>query len=125
MNGTAVRIVSIGKWLVTVYNYTTGELDDIPRINFQEAIVKNSPLMLNRKQFPLRPRYSMTTNMCQGKNITRLLLDLRHDPFAHGQLHVGCSRVNNSKCIRALTLPERIFNNRARTVNVVYPELLQ
>ena len=67
----------------------------------------------------------MTTNKSQGKDILRALLDLRHDPFAHGQLHVGSSRVQGSINVRVVCLPERIFDNRARTINVVYPELLR
>lgn len=125
MNGTVVRIVSMTNKYITVYNYTTGLEDDIPRINFKQNINSKSPLKISRHQFPLRPRYAMTSNIVQGKTIQHMLLDLRHDPFAHGQLHVACSRVPQASQLRVLTYRERIINNRARTVNVVDETLLK
>ena len=126
MNGTVVRIVSMTNKYITVYNYTTGLEDDIPRINFKQNINSKSPLKISRHQFPLHPRYAMTSNIVQGKTIQHMLLDLRHDPFAHGQLHVACSRVPQPSQLRVLTYRERIINNnRARTVNVVDETLLK
>ena len=100
-------------------NYTNGLEDDIPWINFKQNINSNSQLKISRHQFPFRPRYAMTSNIVQGKTIEHMLLDLRHDPFAHGQLHVSCSRVPQASQHRVLTFRERIINNRAQTVNVV------
>ena len=67
----------------------------------------------------------MTSNIVQGKTIQRMLLDLCNDPFAHGQLHVSCSRVPQASGLRALTSSDRIINNRARTLNVIHKVLLQ
>lgn len=125
MNGTVVRVVAVSSRLITVWNYTTGEFDDIPRISFVHEINRRTPVKILRRQFPLRPRYAITANLCQGKTIWRLLLDLRVDPFAHGQLHVALSRAPSSRNIRVLTMKTRIFERRARTVNVVHHCLLQ
>lgn len=124
MNGTIVRVKALNKQYITVHNYTTSLQDDIPRISFRHTINSKSPLKIQRIQFPLRPRYAMTSNIVQGKTIEHMLLDLRHDPFAHGQLHVSCSRVPQASQIRVLTVKERIINNRARTLNVIHPVLL-
>jgi hypothetical protein len=125
MNGTIVRIVSMTDKYITVYNYTTGLEDEIPRICFIQHINSKSPLKISRRQFPLRPRYSMTSNIVQGKTIEHMLLDLRHDPFANGQLHVSCSRVPQASQLRVLTFKEHIINNRARTLNVVNKTMLK
>ena len=93
MNGTILRVLAFNKQYITVHNYTTGVEDDIPRISFEHTINSKSPIKMRRVQFPLRPRYAMTSNVIQGKTIKRMLLDLQYDPFAHGQLHVSCSRV--------------------------------
>jgi hypothetical protein len=124
MNGTIVRILRFNKQYITVHNYTTGVEDDIPRICFDHTINSKSPVKMRRVQFPLRPRYAMTSNIVQGKTIMRMLLDLQYDPFAHGQLHVSCSRVPQASQIRVLIENERIIHNRARTLNVVHPVLL-
>ena len=120
-----VRIVSMTNKYITVYNYTTGLEDDIPWINFKQNMNSKSPLKISRHQFPLRPRYAMASNIVQGKTIQHMLLDLRHDPFAHGKLHVAYSRVPQASQLRVLTYRERIINNRARTVNVVDETLLK
>jgi hypothetical protein len=124
MNGTVVRIISFNNHYITVFNYTTSQIDDIPRINFTHEIAQKNPIKILRKQYPLRLRYAMTSNLCQGKTINHMLLDLRIDPFAHGQLHVSCSRVPTSDCLRILTVSSRIICGHVRTVNVVHRCLL-
>ena len=125
MNGTIIRIEVLNKQFITRHNNTTGLQDNIPRISFQHTInSKKSPPKIQRIQFPLRPHYAMTSNIVQGKTIEHMLLDLRHCPFADGQLHVLCSRVPKASQIRVLTVKERIINNRARTLNVIHPVLL-
>lgn len=125
MNGTVLRVLAINNKYITVLNYSTGEEDDIPRISFEHTVNSKSPIKILRQQFPLRPRYAMTSNIVQGKTIQRMLLDLRYDPFAHGQLHVSCSRVPQASGLRVLTSADRIINNRARTLNIVHNVLLQ
>lgn len=53
-------------------------------------------------------------------------VDLRDDPFAHGQLYVGLSRVQNGTDILALVRNHKIDDTQIkRARNVVYEELLQ
>jgi hypothetical protein len=47
----------------------------------------------------------MATNMSQEKDIMRVLFDLRHDPFAHGHLHISSSRVRDRIKICAVMRP--------------------
>ena len=48
-----------------------------------------------RKQFPLRLAYATTFNSCQGLTLAKTAVDLRIDPFAHGQLYTALSRVRH------------------------------
>ncbi|KIM68216.1 hypothetical protein SCLCIDRAFT_1012870 [Scleroderma citrinum Foug A] len=48
------------------------------------------------KQFSLRLTYATTFDGCQGVTLAKTTLDLRIDPFAHGQLYTALSRVRSS-----------------------------
>jgi hypothetical protein len=59
------------------------------KLSFQPA---RCPWTIERRQFPLRLAYATTFNSCQGLTLDRVVLDLRTDVFAHGQLY---TRVRN------------------------------
>ncbi|KAG2071265.1 hypothetical protein BDR04DRAFT_1016461, partial [Suillus decipiens] len=63
----------------------------IPRINFA-FYLNHSLWTVNRRNFPLRPADATTFNGCQGLTLARTVLDLRMDPFTHGQLYTPLSR---------------------------------
>ena len=95
----------------------------IPRINFTITLGrKNFSIM--RKQFPLRAAYAKTVNRCQGATLDKTGVDLREEPFAHGQLLVALSRVRSSKDIIILTTPDQLHKYTVSTRNIVYAELL-
>ncbi|KAG2071988.1 hypothetical protein BDR04DRAFT_1051958, partial [Suillus decipiens] len=87
-----VQVITLHQRFVEVQLLNTFQSHCIPRINF--AFHPNrSSWTVNRKQFPLRPAYATTFNGCQGLTLARTVLDLRTDPFAHGQLYTALSRV--------------------------------
>ena len=92
----------------------------IPRITFT-ITPPRSGFTISRKQLPLRLAYATTFNGCQGLTLTRSVLDLRIDPFAHGQLYTALSRVRRREdCLL-------IFSNSnydRDVANIVYPRLL-
>jgi ATP-dependent DNA helicase PIF1 len=123
-NGTVVRILEILSNTVLVYVFKTKKSHYIPKIYF-EANIPGSKMVVSRFQFPLCARYAMTDHAVQGKTLHRVLLDLRQQPFCHGQLHVAISRVRLCADIRALSLPENITEKGTTVViNVVYSELV-
>jgi hypothetical protein len=68
----------------------------IPKISLfhkGDAVVKFS---FYRYQFPVALSFAMTINKCQGQSMGRVALVLENQPFAHGQLYVGLSRVRNA-----------------------------
>lgn len=125
----------------------------VPRIRFQFCPARQA-ITLTRQQFPLRVGLAATINRCQGKTIDgRVLLDLRHGTFMHGQAYVSFSRTRRAEQLGLLVNPRDVVEaapppdldaeprqdageaqslrqaeHRRRTVvlfnNVVYPELL-
>jgi hypothetical protein len=73
----------------------------VPRIIF-EWPHRRIGLIIQRKQFPLRLAYAVTFNKSQGKTLSRAVVDIRNQAFAHGQLYVALSRVKLSTDIMIL-----------------------
>ena len=74
----------------------------------------------NQKQFPLRAGYTRTSGRLQGiGTLDKEGLELRTDPFAHGQPFVGLSRVYSKKNISILTTPNRILPDGSAEVKNV------
>jgi ATP-dependent exoDNAse (exonuclease V) alpha subunit len=62
----------------------------------------------------------MTVNKSQGQYLSIVGINLQTPAFSHGQLYVALSRVTDVRNLTVL-LPE----NELKTVNVVYPEVLE
>ena len=73
----------------------------IPRISFPAQVGRNG-INFMRVQFPLRTAYAMTINKSQGQTLTRIGLDLRSSPFAHGQLYVALTRAQKRSTVMVL-----------------------
>ena len=122
LNNTAIRILDYTSYSVKVTVLETGMVHYIPRINFTITLPRKRFSIL-RKQFPLRPGYAKTINRSQGLTLDICGLDLREEPFSHGQLFVALSRVRCSDNIIILTTDDNI--DPLWTKNVVYQELLE
>ncbi|CAG8811436.1 11804_t:CDS:2, partial [Racocetra persica] len=127
VKNSRVMITKLGRRLIEVTllnnnqpNHTL-ETCLLPRINFYFQ-PDHCSWTVYRKQFPLRLAYSTTFNSSQGLTLDRIIIDLRTHVFAHGQLYTAISRVKNKDdCL--ILLPES--NTTAKTVNIVYKELIQ
>ena len=121
-NGTRLRITQISQTCLEG-KILGGELNSetrfIPRIllNTTECEL---PLIISRKQFPIRLCFAMTVNESQGQSLDTVGVDLRAPPFTHGQLYMALSRVTDVSRLCVL-FPER---NDGITDNIVYPELI-
>ena len=91
----------------------------IPRITLSPSD-NNLPFILKRRQFPIRPAFSMTINKAQGQTLNQMGLYLPQPVFSHGQLYVALSRTTSYNNIKIL-----INNNKNCTKNVVYNEIFQ
>ena len=124
LNNTSVKVLQVTRALVKVMVLENAQVHYIPRINFSIPIGHKS-LSILRKQFPLRPAYAKTINRSQGATLDRCGVDLREDPFCHGQLLVAMSRVRDQDSILVLTAPDKqLSENTVSTRNVVYKNLL-
>ena len=92
------------------------------------------PFPFHRRQFPIRPSFSMTINKSQGQTLQTVGIFLPTPVFAHGQLYVAFSRVGSFKSVHVLApqeCDERLTSfrrdgtkNGTYTRNVVYHEVL-
>ena len=81
------------------------------------------PFEWQRRQFPVRPAFSMTINKSQGQTLKKVGVWLRGQVFGHGQLYVACSRVSSPSQLKFAIMPDP--NKREVTAsNLVFQEIL-
>ncbi|KAG2119637.1 uncharacterized protein F5147DRAFT_664986 [Suillus discolor] len=117
-----VRMIALHRRIIEVQFLNTFESHCISRITF--SFHPNcSSWTVNLRQFPLRPAYATTFSGCKGLTLARTVLDLRKDPFAHGQLYTALSRVRSSEReeTRCVYLRRR---TKDKTANIVFSDLL-
>ena len=68
----------------------------IPKIIFKPDSEK-MPVKFMRKQFPVRPDFSITANRSQGGTYQKVGIYLKDELFGHGQAYVAISRVGSFK----------------------------
>jgi hypothetical protein len=66
----------------------------LSHINF-DLPVKNFPTSIRRHQFPVAVAFPSTTHRIQGADKYRLLIDLGHHAFTHGQVYVDLTHVKD------------------------------
>ena len=85
------------------------------------------PVTMHRKQFPIRPAFSFTTNKSQGQTLKRVGIYLPKQKFCHGQLYVAMSRVGESEEVKFFGADKTSSfceNSNFLIDNVVYPEII-
>ena len=100
-----------------------GEKLMIPRILFHPED-KSMPFEFERKQFPVRPCFAMTSNKSQGQTLGHVGICLTNDFFAHGQLYVAMSRVQSPNDLKIFKPLDKEGNPQLCMKNVVYKEVL-
>ena len=96
----------------------------IPRISLSPS-ENLYPFKLQRRQFPVRPAFAMTSNKAQGQTLARVGIYLEKDFFSHGQLYVSMSRVGNPDNVKVMTKNGKFPNKDGTyTDNVVFHEVL-
>jgi ATP-dependent DNA helicase PIF1 len=120
-NGTRIVLTRIGARSVEGTILTgrlKGNTVSIPKVLLRHSGEAQAKVSFYRYQFPLVPCYAMTINKSQGQTLTEVVLMLRSQVFAHGQLYVGLSRVRNPANLIVLQLSEdeSIYNVINRNV---------
>jgi hypothetical protein len=95
----------------------------LPRVCFEFQPDK-LPVKIQRFQIPLRLAWAVTVHRVIGDDLNRVGVDLRDPYFAHGQLHVSCSR-GHTRQQTLYFVDERDFHGDSfETINVVEPRML-
>lgn len=96
----------------------------IPRISLSSS-ENIYPFQLQRRQFPVRLAFAMTSNKAQGQTLERVGIYLEKDFFSHGQLYVSMSRVGQPGNVKIFTKNGKFPNKEGTyTDNVVFHEIL-
>ena len=111
-NYIEITLLSQNAFMPEVHDYC------IPQITFEFQPV-NANFAIHRKQFPLCLAYATTFNSCQGLTLDQVVLDLRTEVFAHGQLYTALTRVHTLNDAQVL-----IADQSNSTTNIVYKDLL-
>ena len=59
---------------------------------------------MTRKQIPVRPCFTMTSNKAQGQTLQKVGIYLDRSLFPHGQYYVAQSRVGSASPLKILVL---------------------
>ena len=93
----------------------------IPRIKFHPRD-RSLPIEMERKQFPIRLCFAVTSNKSQGQTLKHVGIYLQQDFFAHGQPYVALTRVQSPQNLKLFRPNEE--KKTYQTTNVVYKEVL-
>ena len=117
-NGTRLVVKQLLRHVIqatVITDCARGEDVFIPRI---PIIATDASIPFKRTQFPVKLCFAMTINKAQGQSLGFAGIDLCTPCFAHGQLHVACSRVGKADNLFILA-------HDGKTKNVVYQRALQ
>ena len=138
MNGTRVLLLDIRNNVLqckVLNGRYPNTIVYIPRFVFKHE-GPDQPLTWSRRQYPVKPCWSMTINKSQAQTLERVAVCLirivisadndivvePYDVFSHGQMYVGLSRCGDPDKVCIYTTEEHC---RTRTLaNVVYKEAL-
>ena len=124
-NGTRMLVKAFGKRMVECEVLTGGSKGSpvfLPRIPFHLR-ESDFPFVMVRKQFPVRPCFSMTINKAQGQTLDMVGLYLNRPVFTHGQLYVAFSRVRRQEAIK-VCLGDDEDSEKGLTPNIVFHSML-
>ena len=109
--------------VIAVGPYKGNELM-IPRIPFHPED-RTLPIEMERRQFPVRLCFGVTSNKSQGQTLKYVGIYLeQQDFFSHGQLYVAESRVQSVNNLKIFKPREENQTHPNTLVNVVFKEVL-
>ena len=129
LNGPRLLIKTLGQRVIQAEIMTgthAGHVVVIPRIALTTPKDCHLLFTLTRRQFPIKPSYSMTTNKLQGQTLTKVGIYLPQSVFTHAQLYVAMSRVKSYNGLQFALAPplENTIFMTSYTNNVVFKSTL-
>lgn len=114
VNGTLARIASLARDLIKVD--IKGRICEVPRVKWQkiEYIYDEEKDKIEEnivgvfEQYPIRLAWAITIHKSQGQTFDKVVLDLGHGAFTHGQVYVALSRCT---CLDGITLKKPVIHS--------------
>lgn len=109
-----VHEVSPQVWEKVIYKY-----DDKKKKIIEEVVG-------SFKQYPMKLAWAITIHKSQGLTLDKLIIDLDHGAFTHGQVYVALSRsrsFDNIVLRRPITYRDIIFDERIHCIKDHFPKL--
>ena len=122
-----VRITHINKYYIRA-ELLTGRvrLITIPRMSFNFRLKYGHSFKLHRRQFPLKLAYAVTFNKSQSQTLSTVLLDCTEEPFSHGHLYVGGTRITDANNIKLMIRDDMISEDGSPVItNIVYESIIR
>ncbi|KAK1559467.1 hypothetical protein Q3G72_014806 [Acer saccharum] len=123
-NGTRLIVTQLAPLVIEgkiITGSNIGTKVFIPRIIMTSSDPK-WPFVLRRRQFPVRPSFSMTINKSQGQTLEQICVYLLKPVFSHGQLYIAVSRVRSRQGLK-IFINSNNPNHYNYTKNIVYEEV--
>ena len=127
VKGVLATVTAVHKHVINVrlQNPTSPETAELTLCRYNYTVeVDYLPVEILRKQFPLMLAWASTVHRVQGATLLRVLVDLRGEFFAHGQLNVASSRGSTRHDTRYLVPSKDLYETEFECANVVVPQML-
>jgi hypothetical protein len=122
-NGTRLMVTRLTDRTIGA-KFLTGERKGndvtLPKILLRYEGEAKAKVSFYRHQFPVVSCFAMTINKSQGQTLEKVVLMLKSQVFAHGQLYVGLSRVTDRRNLSVVQL-----GSSKKITNVVYKDLFE
>nr|GEV59158.1 ATP-dependent DNA helicase PIF1-like [Tanacetum cinerariifolium] len=123
-NETRLVIIELGQFVIWAKILTGSHVGD--HVLIHRIILTSTQskwlFVQNRRQFSIRPCYTMTINKSQGQLLNHVGLYLPNHVFSHDQLYVTLSRVTDPQGLKILMIPDETKELHNHTRNIVFKE---
>ncbi|MDP3791761.1 MAG: AAA family ATPase [Candidatus Omnitrophota bacterium] len=121
VNGTLAKVVALSEDSVVVD--IDGRTCDVPVVKWQKIEYSynededkiEDEVVGDFAQYPIKLAWAITIHKSQGQTFDKVIIDLGHGAFTHGQLYVAlsrCTRLDGISLIRPVRPSDIIFDRR-------------
>ena len=134
VNGTLAKVIALSKDSIVVD--INGFSYDVPAVKWQKIKYSynededkiEAEVVGDFAQYPIKLAWAITIHKSQGQTFEKVIIDMGHGAFTHGQLYVALSRctcLDGIKLKRPVTHSDIIFDERVYRYNSRFANLFQ